>query len=301
MAEYKKKSATTHITSTNGVQLAFHDFGGVGDPLLLSHATGFHASCFAPIATLLSEQFHCMGIDYRGHGDSQAIDPVDLKWTDYGDDAITAARAMFAGASNTPLIGVGHSMGGAALLYAAMHEPHLFRALFVYEPIVFPPGGIRAEGSPNPMVEAARKRRTTFDSYDAAIANFASKPPMMSFDAVAREAYVRHGFAQQSDGTVELKCRPATEARTYETGGSAPQWHELSSIKTPTWVMAGVQQPSQASSISPLVAEQLPLGTYVQWDELGHFGPFEHPAHIAGFVGRTVATLTTSFASRQIQ
>ncbi|MSO59171.1 MAG: alpha/beta hydrolase [Ilumatobacteraceae bacterium] len=284
-------STTTHISSTNDLQLALHDFGGNGDPVFLSHATGFHAHCFDPIATILSASFHCMGVDYRGHGDSQTIDTADLKWADYGDDAIAAARVMFAKAANTPLIGVGHSMGGAALLYAALYEPHLFRALFVYEPIVFPPGGIREDGVPNPMVEGARKRRSTFDSYDAAIANFASKPPMMYFDPVARDAYVRHGFAQMPDGTVELKCRPATEARTYETGGTAPQWHELSSIKTPTWVMAGMQQPSQPSLISPLVAHELPFGTYVQWDELGHFAPFEHPAHIAGFVGRTAATL----------
>ncbi len=284
-------STTTYISSTNNVQLALHDFGGSGDPVFLSHATGFHAHCFDPIAALLSESFHCMGIDYRGHGDSETIDPDGLQWTDYGDDAIAAARVMFANSANTPLIGVGHSMGGAALLYAALHEPQLFRALFVYEPIVFPPDGFRPQGTPNPMVEGARKRRTTFDSYDAAIANFASKPPMISFDPVARESYVRHGFAQMPNGTVELKCRPDTEARTYETGGTAPQWHELSRITTPTWVMAGAQQPFQVSSIAPLAAAEMASCTYVQWDELGHFGPFEHPAHIAGFVGRTAMTL----------
>ena len=37
-----------------------------------------------------------MGIDYRGHGDSETIDPDGLQWTDYGDDAIAAARVMFA-------------------------------------------------------------------------------------------------------------------------------------------------------------------------------------------------------------
>ena len=43
----------TLIPSLDGVTIAVHDFGGTGSPVLLSHATGFHAHCFEPMASVL--------------------------------------------------------------------------------------------------------------------------------------------------------------------------------------------------------------------------------------------------------
>lgn len=278
------------LDGPNGDVLALHDLGGSGDIMYLSHATGFHAHCFEPLASALSGSFHCMGVDYRGYGDSTHPDPSDLTWSMYGDDAVVTAHALKKLNDDKPLVGVGHSMGGAALLYAAQKDPSLFRALFVFEPIVFPPEGIRPGGTPSPLADGARKRRSNFPSFDAALENYSAKPPMKSFHPVALAAYVNNGFEQMPDGTVELKCRPEWEARTYETGGIAPAWELLRTINTPTWVLAGHVQPHQPSAIAALVAAELPHGTYVQWDELGHFAPLEVPEMMAGFINRTLAT-----------
>jgi hypothetical protein len=43
-------SDATLISSTDGITIAMHDFGGTGSPILLSHATGFHGHCMKPIA-----------------------------------------------------------------------------------------------------------------------------------------------------------------------------------------------------------------------------------------------------------
>jgi pimeloyl-ACP methyl ester carboxylesterase len=55
--------------------------------------------------------------------------------------------------------------------------------------------------------------------------------------------------------------------------------------------MAGAPAPFQPSSFAGTVAEKIPRSTYVQWDEMGHFGPLEHPDTIAAFVERTLGTL----------
>jgi pimeloyl-ACP methyl ester carboxylesterase len=55
--------------------------------------------------------------------------------------------------------------------------------------------------------------------------------------------------------------------------------------------MAGALAPFQPSSFAGRVAEELPRSTFVRWDEMGHFGPLEHPETIAAFVERTLATL----------
>ena len=280
------------ITSVDGVTIAMHDFGGTGSPVLLSHATGFHAHCWEPVALALNSQHHVVGLDHRGYGDAETVDPTTMTWDQYGLDALAAARHLYA-QHNEPIVGIGHSMGGASLLMAAHAEPHLFKALFVFEPIVFPPLDPDAGERPgSPLPAGARKRRSRFPSFEAAIENFAAKPPMAAFNAVAREAYVRHGFKPTADGDIELKCLPEHEARTYETGGTSGAWDSLPSIATRVWVLSGAIAPFQPSTFAITVAERIPASTYVRWDEVGHFGPLEKPELISQYVTTVVATLS---------
>ena len=280
------------ISSVDGVTIAMHDFGGTGSPVLLSHATGFHAHCWEPVAHSLNSQHHVVGLDHRGYGDAETVDPATMTWDQYGLDALAAARHLYA-QHNEPIVGIGHSMGGASLLMAAHGEPHLFKALFVFEPIVFPPPDPDAGERPeSPLPAGARKRRSRFPTFEAAIENFAAKPPMAAFNAVAREAYVRHGFKPTTDGDIELKCLPEHEARTYETGGSSGAWDSLPSITTPVWVLSGAIAPFQPSTFAITVAEKIPASTYVRWDEVGHFGPLEKPELISQYVATVIATLS---------
>lgn len=279
------------IPSLDGITIAMHDFGGTGSPVLLSHATGFHAHCWEPLAEELTPRHHVTGFDHRGYGDAETVDPATIEWRQYGNDALAAARALSAQHDGQPIIGVGHSMGGASLLMASLIEPSLFSHLFVFEPIVFPPhDSSTGERPPNPLAGGARKRKSVFDSYQAALDNFTSKPPMATFHPQAREAYVRHGFKQNQDGTVELKCLPEHEARTYETGGSHGTWEDLANVTVATWVISGAPAPFQPSGIASQIAERIPHSTYVQYDIMGHFGPLEHPHVIASLVETTVAS-----------
>jgi len=281
---------STTISSLDGVTLAVHDFGGHGLPLVWAHATGFHSHCYQPLAARLSSTFHSYAFDHRGHGAAEPVDPMHLVWDHYGNDAIAATSHVYSRSGNTPLIGVGHSMGGATLLMAAKEQPHMFSALFIYEPIVFPPTDWSADSYrnfENPLATGARKRRSQFESYSAALENYSAKPPLMTFDSDVREQYVHFGFHDADDG-VALNCAPEQEARTYETGGVAPPWNELATINIPVWVIAGKRLQKQPSSIAPLIAEQLPQATFVQWDEQGHFGPFEQPDVLCSFIARTM-------------
>ncbi|MFN8022657.1 MAG: alpha/beta hydrolase [Acidimicrobiales bacterium] len=275
------------VASTDGVQLAVHDLGGHGRPLLVSHATGFHGRCYLPMAAALADRFHSVAFDYRGHGDtSRPEGPV--VWDRYGDDAVAMGRAMRE-AAGEPVPAFGHSMGGACLLMAAHREPGLFSRIVVFEPIVFPPAGIRPQGDESPLAAGARRRRATFPSYEAAIANYAAKPPLMGFTSEALDAYVRYGFAEGADGQVHLKCRPETEAETFEGGGAHTTWDVLPEIDTPVLVVAGVVQPMQPSSIAAGVAERLPGATYRELPEFDHFAPMTHPAEMAELVAAFLA------------
>jgi pimeloyl-ACP methyl ester carboxylesterase len=286
---------TTRVPSSDGVSVALHDLGGTGETLLISHATGFHGRSYLPVAHELALRFHSVALDYRGHGDTSSARSAlglgneigeQLEWERYGDDAEGVALSL-----ERPLFGFGHSMGGAALLMAAHRNPGLFQRLVLFEPIVFPPMGIRPGGEgDSPLVAGARRRRTSFPSYEAAISNFSAKPPLSSFTPEALDAYVRFGFAEGEDGQVHLKCRPETEAATFASSGSHHMWDALPEISTPVLVLAGRVEQMQPSAISSSIAELLPNGFYLERADLDHFGPMTHPSEIAQLIAEFLST-----------
>ena len=279
-----------HIPSSGGIELAVFELAGqlAGTPLLISHATGFHGRCYQPMADALADVAHSFAFDYRGHGDTPAsvrAASVPIDWQRYGDDA-TAMATWLAEQAGEPIVAFGHSMGGACLLIAAHRDPSLFRRIVVFEPIVFPPSDVVLGEFESPMVAGARRRRTSFSSFEEAIANFASKPPLNAFDADALDAYVRHGFALNEDGTVQLKCLPTTEADTFAAGGLHNTWACLPEISTNVLVISGRLEEMSPSMIAGQIAERLPNGRFLQRDDLDHFGPMTHPGECAAIVRR---------------
>ena len=127
------------IASSDGVDVPVYDYapGSTLGSVLFSHATGFHGRCFNSTAALLADSAHCYSFDYRGYGDATLPHDWKVTWSGYGDDAQTVAQHV--ANQSEPSIAFGHSMGGAALVMAALRKPELFRALVLFEPIIFPP------------------------------------------------------------------------------------------------------------------------------------------------------------------
>lgn len=264
--------------------LATYDFGGIGPAIVYAHATGFHARCWQPIARQLPHN-HNVAYDARGHGDTPVDSDEAVNWETHGADAAAFVRGL---EDNGPVLGVGHSMGGAALLMAALAEPTLFRGLVLYEPIVMPTdmrAGIGSGPRPDNFLAAgARKRRSSFASFEEAIANYSAKPPMNVFTPECLSAYVYGGFALDDDGRIHLKCRGEHEARTYEAGADHNTWDRLGELQTPVWVLCGLPEPMQPSSRMQALAAEIPNARYFELGQLGHFGPMQAPDEIAAII-----------------
>ena len=268
------------VPSTDGVELVVHDLGGDGPPLLLAHATGFHGMVWAPMAERLARSFHAWAIDFRGHGDSSRPSG-GFDWHGFADDVLAVVDDF---GLERPF-GVGHSKGGAALLLAEQRRPGTFRAMFLYEPVVFPevPWGGTTE---NPLSESARRRRDSFASYDDAYGNFSSKPPFSALHPDALRAYVDHGFAAQPDGSVRLKCRREDEAEVYAMAAHHHAFGSLPQVSCPVVVGRGDDDWSPPAGVAADVAANLPAGRLETFDGLGHFGPLEDPDALAAAVER---------------
>lgn len=269
------------VSSSDGVEVVVHELRTAeAPPLLISHATGFHAWCYAPLAAELGDSFHSIALDYRGHGDTAQPDGVDTDWDRYTDDVFAVARSL-----PGPIKAFGHSMGGGCLLAASLRDPSLFSKLVLFEPIV-PPPGVMALGpdalTKNPMSIAALRRRATFPSYEAALANYAAKPPLNKWRADALNAYVTHGFRSADDG-VTLKCTPELEAATFATA-AAHVWDLLDEVQVPVTILAGRKDGSPPPAFAQPIAEKIPGATFRRIEEIDHFGPMTHPDWVAAMV-----------------
>lgn len=272
------------IEGANGARVATYDFGGEGPDLLLLHATGFHAHTWLPVVERLKGRFRCVGADCRGHGDSATPADGDFSWQSFGLDALAVVDAL---ALDRPF-GAGHSAGGAALLLAEMERPGTFRALWCYEPVVFPPA--RASGA-NALAEGARRRREVFASREEAYANYASKAPFDALAPDALRAYVDHGFDDGEGGAVRLKCRGEDEARVYEGGAHHGAFDRLGEVEVPVFLAGGAQRGSFGEQVLGAQQERLARSQLEIMDELGHFGPLEDPARIAAAIERSLLPL----------
>lgn len=275
--------------SVGEIDIAVHDLaGGVGSPgLLFSHATGFHARCYAPVAQGLADRFCSVGLDHRGHGATpQDGDPV-ADWSRFGDDTLTVARVL-ADRTGGPITGFGHSMGGAALLLATDVEPDLFERLVLFEPIAMPPRAEPVDMDSMPIVIGARRRRPRFDSFADAYANYRSKPPLSTLTADALRLYVDHGFrpvdAAAPDGEVELCCAPEYEASVFTASHANGVWDRLPAIETPALLVSGRVEQDQPSGATAQIAERMPNGTAIELPDLDHFGPLTHPDRVAAII-----------------
>jgi pimeloyl-ACP methyl ester carboxylesterase len=271
--------------STDGVTLALHDLGGSGPTLLMAHPTGFHGMIWAPVAAHLRDVAHCWALDFRGHGDSTVPASGSFGWQGEADDVLAVVdqlRRHRPHEAELGLYGVGHSMGGAALVLAEQAAPGTWQALWCFEPIVFPPfeGEMPSE---NPLATAARRRTAVFPSRDAALANYASKPPLGRLHPDALEAYVEYGFRDRADGSVELKCAPETEAAVFGQGHKTDAFGRLGRVACPVTV-CGSGDGAPPAKMAQLIADALPHGRLEQFPHLSHFGPMEHPSEIAASI-----------------
>jgi pimeloyl-ACP methyl ester carboxylesterase len=181
------------------------------------------------------------------------------------------------------LLGVGHSMGGAALLLTEQARPGTFAGLWLFEPIVPPAGALPPAEGGNHLADGALRRRASFPSIADALANYAAKPPLNVARADALHAYVRHGFVAGEDGAVHLACRPADESQIFRGGGAHDAFSRLREVTCPVVVAVG-GEPLGPASFAPAIADALPEGRLEVHPHLGHFGPLEAPAELAASI-----------------
>ncbi len=118
------------LAADDGVGLYYEEVGPEDAPLTIVFSHGFCLSMEAfvlqrrALRLEFGEQVRMVFVDHRSHGRSDRSDPERATVDQLGRDLATVLDAL---APSGPLVVVGHSMGGMAVLALAGAHPELFR------------------------------------------------------------------------------------------------------------------------------------------------------------------------------
>ena len=223
-----------------------------GEPLLLfTHGSGFNAGVWRPTLDHLRAvrpklTAEVLALDWTGHGRSRppaglGVSAERYEWRTVAPrDVFELLAEQSSATAGRPLVGVGHSFGGAGLVLAELARPGTFRGLVLVEPIIRAPEA----GATHPLVERTRRRRARFDvaSLDDVREHFAARAYAM-WDPAALAGYVERGFrpASAPGGArcFELACAPDVEASVYLGGMQSSIYERLSDVGCACTVAAG--------------------------------------------------------------
>jgi pimeloyl-ACP methyl ester carboxylesterase len=263
------------IVDRGSVPIAVDTTPGRDPATLFVHGTGFCKETWDPVVAVVHRRSGqaTVAMDQRHHGDSGS-GPHPIAWESLGEDVLAVIG------DDRGLSGVGHSSGAAALAMAEIARPGIFSSLVLIEPIIFAewPGG----GSP--LVEAALKRRATFDSPDEALGNFRSKRVFNTWTEAALDAYVRGGLRSRPDGRWELKCAPRDESELYRSAMVQSTWDHLPEIACPVLLMAGSLSETHVGPYLEALVGQFTDVELVVVEGASHCVQMEQPEMVADLV-----------------
>ncbi len=286
---------TQRTVTANGVELCVFernpDRRGADVSLLFLHATGFHARIWDQIILRLPA-VHSIAVDLRGHGRSQKV-PIP-HWAEVVADVAGCVEAL----DLTNVVGVGHSMGGHALLGAAAREPARYRAALAVDPVIAPPEVYESAEIDISAAEShpMARRRARFDSPEDMLERLLGKGSYGLFERAMLEDYCEYGLLEAPEGGYTLACPPAIEASVYMTSRSNGGIHDaVRSLEIPVRVLrAKLPAPGEAMDFSssptwPGLVDQMRNAEEQFYPQRTHFLPMEIPDEVAGHILRLMA------------
>jgi pimeloyl-ACP methyl ester carboxylesterase len=289
-----RQEPSEHRIRVNGVELTYFEWDSAHrdeEPsILLVHATGFHARVWDQVIRLLGPR-HIISVDQRGHGRSEKV--AISHWGAMGQDLVELATELgIKGA-----IGVGHSMGGHALIEAATSCPAAFERLLLIDPVVAAPDHYHTDGWSIDLaggeVHPTAKRKNEFESAQAMIDRFKDRPPFSRFDPAALADYCTYGLLPNAAGDgYQLACPPVIEASIYMTSRSNPGVYDsVRALAAPVMIMRAKRPPPDrdvmdfsSSPTWPGLADEFQNGREVYFPDHSHFLPMEDPQLVATYI-----------------
>jgi esterase len=245
----------------NGVRLHYVDWGGSGtkQPLLLVHGLQDCCRLWDFFARQVSDRYHVIALDHRGHGDSGWADSYGL------EDYVGELEAVIEGLDLHNLVLMGHSAGAKNSFILASRQPHRLARLIIYDmdPDAYNPGSAV-------MFDRYKTETDEYDALAGVVERLRTRQPMSSEEVLQHSAThmtkpANGGLAWKRDRDLVLK---------YERPDA---WEHLSRIAVPTLIVRGAESNLLIADVAIRMQQQIPGSRLVEVAGGGHWVYLEQP------------------------
>jgi lipase len=243
------------------LSLVRHEWGDVGKPAVVClHGVTSHARHFAELAGRLSDRFHVVALDLRGHGASPWEPPWHLE--QHVADVLEAAPQGCA-------TWLGHSFGGRVAYEAAAAAPERVERLVLLDPAIRIPTHVGLLAAEN-----ARRDRS-YVSFEEGIDRRYEESVLTTAPRELVEEELATHLLPDDDGRFRYRyCQSAVVAAYGEMTRQPPAFER---VRIPTLLVLGETSylpydellDAHASALGDLLAvERIGAGHTVLWDAL---------------------------------
>jgi esterase len=249
----------------NGLQLHYVEWGSPGNPsLVLLHGFQSNAHTWDTFSQAMTDTYHVLALDQRGHGDTS--------WAPDGDYAPTSSVSDIAGFITVlhlaPTVLIGHSMGGRhAAMVAAEHPDKVKKVVIVDTAAEFPPA-ILALSSQQPATDTPPQPET-FATFEEVVQSGVKQYPLTP-EAELRHANY-HNLYRGADG--KWRWRWDINLLQWRRLHRSPQgdlYTYLQRIHCPTLLIRGHQSPLLSPAVAQKMIQALPNGRVVEIANAAH-------------------------------
>ncbi|KAK3303056.1 Alpha/beta hydrolase family-domain-containing protein [Chaetomium strumarium] len=203
--------------------------------IIAAHANGFPKELYEPLWDDLHKRTPQSGIRIRSiwiadmwnQGQSGVLNEKilgnDPSWWDHSRDLMHLINEK-QDEMPQPLVGIGHSMGGAQLALLALSHPRLFRSLILLDPVI-----TLSNSGIGPAI-ASTTRRDLWDSRDSAAAKFAQSKFYRAWDPRVLKLWVAHGLRD-----LPTELYPSAEKGDKQVTLTTTKHQELFTFLRPTY------------------------------------------------------------------
>jgi pimeloyl-ACP methyl ester carboxylesterase len=259
---------TDHQVRVNGMSFHYLEWGDPADPtILMLHGGSQQAHSWDFVSLPLSEHYHILALDQRGHGDSD--------WAADGDYTIEAHQRDIDGFAQSQGLKdfhlIGHSMGGRNSYVWASRHPDTLRSLVIVDT------GPEGEARGRNRIQSFRELPDELDSFE----EFASR--VQEYTGRTREQVLgalKYSIRRRPDGKWSWKYDKLLRTPGHRAPQWSPEqlWEAVAGIVCPTLVVRGGDSDIFADATMRKMQQVIPHCTTVTVPRAGHLVAGDNPA-----------------------
>ncbi len=213
----------------NGLRLHYDAWPSDGPTVVCLHGTSLHGRVWSWLADTLYPRFSLIGLDQRGHGDSQTAPAGQYTVDYYCEDFRQFADALKLQRFSL----VGSSLGSrVALQYAAQHPQRVERVVFLDLSFEMP------KSASDEMIHAHLTRPRTFAGMEEALAYSRTLPQRSRFTDETHLRTLEGDLRRNAAGRLEWRYDRDAAIETLSVA-ARDMWEDVRRVQCPVLVLRG--------------------------------------------------------------